>query len=546
MRRHGILTAVLVAAVALRVWGLANGLPFPMGRPDEVEALRQTRWFPTGDLNPRWFVYPNLFFWVEWLWLETVLAVRRLFVATPPYADMLDHDLPALLLYGRVLSALAGTATVAVVYAIGRRLGDWRLGVVAALLLAGNFLHVRDSHALKADVLLALSFPIALWAIARHAEQPDRRRAWLAGIAIGIATGLKYPGIVLLVPVYVAHLWTAPPGGGLRRWRPSPAVLMIGAVAATTFLLTSPYLLSDHERLVETFTNSVKLVYGLRPEVGGRAGSALQAVVTYLRTRSFDYHVTASLRHGCGLAMALATPVALALGLRRREPMGIRLAAITIIVYYVVISASQVTLARYLTPATPLLALVVARLVLESTDRIAAVRLRRLTCAAVLALLVAEPVASSVAHDRIAARTDTRVLATNWMAEHLPPGAVVARLGSRVFAIADPELPPGVRDAELPLLGDRDLDRRGVTYVVSHEHPLPFSRPDPAILRRYAARLVPLAEFSPFRGPPAGAYEDLDAYYIPFYDFAGVVRPGPLVRIYRLDPEGSPAADGPR
>ena len=53
------------------------------------------------------------------------------------------------------------------------------------------------------------------------------------------------------------------------------------------------------------------------------------------------------------------------------------------------------------------------------------------------------------------------------------------------------------------------------------------------------ARLQPhlrrLAEWSPFTGGPAGGFEDEDAFYVPFYDFVGVERPGPLVRVYAYE-----------
>ena len=87
------------------------------------------------------------------------------------------------------------------------------------------------------------------------------------------------------------------------------------------------------------------------------------------------------------------------------------------------------------------------------------------------------------------------------------------------------------RDAGLPA-GATDLASYGVTHVVTHEHALLFSTLNRGQLRALGDRLQPLAEFSPFEQDPAGAFEREDAYYVPFYDFAGVVRPGPHVRIY--------------
>jgi hypothetical protein len=76
-----------------------------------------------------------------------------------------------------------------------------------------------------------------------------------------------------------------------------------------------------------------------------------------------------------------------------------------------------------------------------------------------------------------------------------------------------------------------------VTHVVVHEHQLAFSRPIPAQMMALRPRLEPLVVFSPYAGPRAGWFEELDAYYVPFHDFAGVERPGPLITIYALRPQ---------
>src|SRR5258706_4709149 len=134
---------VVAVGAALRLWGIDQGLPFPNARPDEREALEHTIGFATGDLNPRWFVYPNLFFWLVWGWEEWLLALRRMVTATPSYGTMLTSDLPTLLLYGRLLSALVGTATVALVWIVGRRVGGATLGLIAAIFTAGQFIPLR-------------------------------------------------------------------------------------------------------------------------------------------------------------------------------------------------------------------------------------------------------------------------------------------------------------------------------------------------------------------------------------------------------------------
>ena len=528
-----LLGAILVLAAALRFWALGHGLPFVMARPDEVETLRHTVGFPQGDMNPRWFVYPNLFFWIIWLWEELCLGVRRIVADVPSYSTLLESDMPTLILQGRVLIALLGVATVGLVHRFGRREGGAALGLVAALLLATCFLHVRDSHALKADVPLAFGVLVSLWTLARYRDEPTVARAVIAGAAIGITTALKYPGVILLLTA-----WHTVPshGSGWQRLLPARSFVWLALVATLVFLAGCPYLLIDRELLVTTFTFSVKAVYWMRPHLAPREGAPLaDQIAAFLATRTFAYHLHTSLRYGCGIAMALATPFALALAFRRGTPAFPRLAASFVVVYWAVIGWSQVPLTRYWTPTTPLLALLVGRLVLAIAGAVPAGLVRQAVTLGLVALLVAEPLAANIAHNRIAAREDTRVEATAWMAAHLPPGAVVARLGSSYFPIADPALPPGVRAAELEL-GETDLDRHGVTHVVTHEHPLHFSRPNPTQMHVLQPRLRLLAEFSPFTGAPTGGFEPDDAYYVPFHDFGGVVRPGPIVRVYALTP----------
>jgi hypothetical protein len=123
------------------------------------------------------------------------------------------------------------------------------------------------------------------------------------------------------------------------------------------------------------------------------------------------------------------------------------------------------------------------------------------------------------------------------MTEHLPPSAVVEIVGSPLFPIADPELPPGMRRAPNGLRPEQ-FAGAGVTHVVTHWHHqlVAFSHIDPATMAALEPHLRLLAEFTPFRDGPAGQFEAEDAYYVPMFDLAGVERPGPLVRVYAYEP----------
>ncbi len=529
---------VLLAAV-LRIWGASQGGPLLNGRPDEREMLINTGGFSSGDLNPRWNIYPNLFCWVYWLWGELWLAVEGLFVDVPDYPTLLANDITRVMVIGRILSALVGAATVAVLYRVARDVGGRGMALTAALLLAANHLHVRDSHSVKTESFLALGILVSIWCLSRWATQRTARSALVAGVAIGVTTGFKYNGILLLVGAWFADLLSSP-RAGLRRLWPSGQLVGIGAATVGVFLLCSPYLILDWKLTEETLGFMPMAVFASRPSPGPPATSRVEALERELTMRAFGYHVRVSLRRGAGLLVALLTPVALVLAFRRPRSPLLVLAAAFALFYYAVIGVSQIKLARYLTPVIPLLLLLVAWLL----ARIAAALPRRLRTPglAIMALVVtAEPLHDSIAYDRILSRTDTRVLATQWMTEHLPKDAAVAQLGTIVFALGDPELPPGIRRVETKL-GENDFAGKGITHVVTHEHVLPFSKLIPGQMNAIRPHLRLLATFTPYRGAPGGEFEEQDAYYVPFWDFDAIERPGPLVNIYAWEDAPPPAA----
>ena len=141
-----------VAGLALRVWGIQHGLPHPTTRPDEREVLDHTAQFATGDLNPRWFIYPPFYFHLDVALGRGAARGVAPLAAAPGLLELLKTNLAPLLRDGRGSTALLGALTVPVAWAIGRRMGGTTLGLVASTLVATCSLLVRDAHALKPDV----------------------------------------------------------------------------------------------------------------------------------------------------------------------------------------------------------------------------------------------------------------------------------------------------------------------------------------------------------------------------------------------------------
>src|SRR5215212_6068602 len=127
----------------------------------------------------------------------------------------------------RSLSALAGTATIPVVYALGARAVSARVGLAAAALAAANPLLVWYSQEARAYALLVLLSALTLLVLPRVLERPSARN--LAGWALlsALAVATHYFAAFLIVP---EAIWL------FHRWR-ARAVVPIAAVAAVGLAL---------------------------------------------------------------------------------------------------------------------------------------------------------------------------------------------------------------------------------------------------------------------------------------------------------------------
>jgi mannosyltransferase len=121
----------------------------------------------------------------------------------------------------RVLSALCSTATIPVIYLLGRRLAGTRVGLLAASILAISPFHVHFAQETRMYALLVLNAALALYALARLLTDPrsarlrlgrqlaDGYRAWRTTCRLpplrAIETDLAWLGYVLFT---AATLWS--------------------------------------------------------------------------------------------------------------------------------------------------------------------------------------------------------------------------------------------------------------------------------------------------------------------------------------------------
>ncbi len=255
------------------------------------------------------------------------------------------------LLIGRALAALFDLGTVALTFALGRRVFGEGVGLLAAAFVALMVTHVQQAHFYTADVPLAFFVVGTLLFAACLAEDGRRHQALLAGAWAGLALGTKFSAALLVLPLGAAC--AAVPGGPTSRWKRG---LESGGAALVAFAFTNPFALAAFPTFWRIVAEQAALARGVLD-------------VPYTRqfhgTWPYLYPVVQQLRWGMGWPLGLVAFGGLVYGVWRavREPP--RRAEWVVLVWAVpslaFVGALYAKFPRYLLPLTPLLTIYGAR-----------------------------------------------------------------------------------------------------------------------------------------------------------------------------------------
>ena len=205
--------------------------------------LAEGQWRPVRAHYPTLSYLPHALVLKGW---ETARALPGLREA-PPSFSVAPNGRPFLTPLGvrtcRAIQALVGTASLWVLFLIGRRLFGSSTGLLGALLLSVVPWHLRQSVAFKPDIMLVLTAVMALYAMLAASRSGTLRGYAVAGAMVGATAASKWNGGALLIPLLAAIAL----GGiesrsvGLLARR----TLAAGAAAAGVLLLLNPWLVLD-------------------------------------------------------------------------------------------------------------------------------------------------------------------------------------------------------------------------------------------------------------------------------------------------------------
>jgi 4-amino-4-deoxy-L-arabinose transferase-like glycosyltransferase len=542
-----ILLALILAAFFLRVWGITFGLPY-LYHWDErnMFALRVIDFMAGGEILLKDLATEGLYKWVLGIGYGLWYLAGHLLGTFPSFTDFKDwvlDDPSGIMLFGRLIAAWAGTVTCVVLYKAGRWTYGRQEGLLAAILLAGVFLHVRDSHYAFDDIPLAFMATVAFYCSARVLRRGYRRDYLLAGLSAGLASATKFSGLAVIFLPLLAHLLRSKAQGRpYREWLFARPLLEAYLVAALALAIGTPYTWLYWPQTL-TYLSQISQ-YNIAPP------DKVEPDNGYL-------FYLISLGWGAGWLMAALMLLGVGLAFWRHKNEDL-LALCAPLIVYGFIGRYNLPIARFMLPIYPFLALLAARCLVAAVAFIAhSERQRLLLTSAAMVVLLGQPLANSLRCDYIFTQKDTRTLAKEWIETNIPPESilVVERTGSPplhdLYKSPAKDGEPGYWIYGIQAFG-LDMDNTVQTYlnegfqyaiINSYMHDMVLRDPELEQKRRREYAFLEqfgqlAAEFTPYRGDfKQPLATSLEQGLGPLIDVWDRERPGPIIKIYKRPAE---------
>ncbi|MBM3334596.1 phospholipid carrier-dependent glycosyltransferase [Candidatus Sumerlaeota bacterium] len=336
----------------------------------------------------------------------------------------------------------------------------------------------------------------------------------------------------------------------LSRWQ----TYVMPLLALAAFAATSPYCFIRWADFLNAFH---RMLFTDRQSLYQTLVTKIQFDDYGFQTSTLGYSIMFCYRYSMGAVLSvvgLVGLVGLALLAVRGRVLGWLLLSFFVAHFLVTVSGKAVFM-RYFLSLVPPLAVGVGALLSWGTQKTAPDRPYRqiLLLAGALVTLGIGSFWTSVRQDRLLAREDTRVEARRWLEKNLRSGTIVG---------VPADWTTQVQDARDKTIKDRDefypygkprLPRGGLYVAVRPETVrdvgVRYLLVDDSLLRLYSppnrpewSRWLPenarlLFEVLPYDRAVeniSARYDQMDAFYVPVAGFAGIVRPGPRIRIYEV------------
>ena len=198
------LIGILLLAAILRFPGIFWGIPVfdPMVQsyhPDEPKIINGALKFPHHILTNNDLRYPTFYhYFLGALSIPAKIIFKLLNWPEENYQIFLS-------IFARFISILLGIGAVFLTFILAKKLYNEKTGLLSALFLSLSLYHVQNSSWATLDAANSFFLILTVLLAFKLYENPSLKFYVLTGISLGILTGTKYNGIVVLFLILILH-----------------------------------------------------------------------------------------------------------------------------------------------------------------------------------------------------------------------------------------------------------------------------------------------------------------------------------------------------
>ena len=406
-----LVLALTLLALLVNIWGIRKDLPYIPENDEKKFVQAAVRIAASGSPNPGWFGHPG-----STVIYPAAAAYRVLHGANTQAA--FDADFSRFYLIGRLITVIYATLSIPLIYLVGRKAFGVKAGLIGAWLCIFNPLILWHAQVVRTDSAAMFFGLLSLWRILAAYDRPSTRNQVLAGLAIGLAVSSRYLMGILVLPLLAVDLALLRQAKDVRRRIVTSAIVGLAALGAA-FALSTPYLFLDFMTALRSIRSETR-----RASLGADGLTPPGNLLWYL---------TAALPSALTwpqYVLALAGAVLVLVRHRFRQLLLLGYAA----AFVVIISLSYLHWDRWLIPILPILLLLAGDVLVSASQRVfKGTRPQMILLSVCVLAVTAWPAREAILHDYREAHPSTRILAREWMLDHLPAGS---RVGQEWYAAA--------------------------------------------------------------------------------------------------------------
>ena len=443
----GILTLV---GLVIRFWKMDHGLPH-FFYSDEGIFIYQALNMGGQGLRSHYFLHPTLYLYLL-LFLDGIFILagmaRGVFSRPSDAWKLYLTDPTVFYLIGRYTSAVLGILTIPLIYLIGKKAFNEKVGLLGSVFLTFSLLHVQWSQLGYSDVPLTFFITLAFFFSLSALREGGLRYFVISGFVSGLAASTKYQGLIAFLWGPLASLLVALKKGenpvrdlGGKRNLSFLVFFVLG------FTLGTPFWFLEFGQFISHLS---WLWTNLKTSGAGQLG--------YEGNWNWIYYLTKTFPYGLGVPVEISGILGLILLAIRFKKESLFFISFPTI-YFFLIGLSRIRVSKYLLPVFPFLCLSAAFFIVMVVSQITGKETKgtRLVLCLTGLLVVLPSLANTFRYAYLRTSPDTRELAYAWVREHVSPKSKVLQ-GSYTQI---PQLPSGpwIKRLDAGLLNQRAGNR---------------------------------------------------------------------------------------